>query len=110
VVRGSVEQMLEQLGHRVVTAEEGRQALLRLDERSDIDLLITDLAMPGLDGAGLLREVSRRFPTLPRVLITGLAADAEAGLIKTADAVLPKPIEIATLDQVLARLLTGTNL
>jgi two-component system cell cycle sensor histidine kinase/response regulator CckA len=106
VVRSSVAQMLEQLGHEVLTAEEGRAALLRLDERSDVDLLITDLAMPGLDGAGLLREVSRRFPTLPRILITGLAADAEAGLIKTADAVLPKPIEITTLDQVLARLLS----
>lgn len=104
-VRQSVALMLEQLGHRVVTAEEGHEALVRLDERSDIDLLITDLAMPGLDGAGLLREVSRRFPTLPRVLITGLAADAEAGLIKSADAVLPKPIEIAVLDQVLGRLL-----
>src|SRR5690606_20034149 len=104
-VRQSVAQMLEQLGHEVVTAEEGREALVRLDERPEIDLLITDLAMPGLDGAGLLREVSRRFPTLPRVLITGLAADAEAGLIKTADAVLPKPIEITTLDHVLGRLL-----
>jgi two-component system cell cycle sensor histidine kinase/response regulator CckA len=105
VVRTSVAQMLEQLGHTVVTAEEGRDALVRLDERSDIDLLITDLAMPGLDGAGLLREVSHRYPELPRLLITGLAADAEAGLIKTADAVLPKPLEIATLDHVLARLL-----
>lgn len=109
-VRTSVAQMLEQLGHEVVTAEEGRAALQRLDERSDIDLLITDLAMPGLDGAGLLREVSRRFPSLPRVLITGLAADAEAGLIKTADAVLPKPIEITTLDHVLARLLAPNSL
>lgn len=106
IVRTSVAQMLEQLGHRVVSAEEGREALVRLDERPDIKLLITDLAMPGLDGAGLLREVSRRFPRLPRVLITGLAADAEAGLIKTADAVLPKPIEITMLDHVLARLLT----
>ncbi len=105
VVRRSVAQMLEQLGHTVVSAEQGKQALVVLDERRDVDLLITDLAMPVLDGAGLLREVSRRFPTMPRILITGLAADAEAGLIKTADAVLPKPIEIATLDQVLARLL-----
>jgi two-component system, cell cycle sensor histidine kinase and response regulator CckA len=105
VVRRSVAQMLVELGHTVVTAEDGREALLRLDERPDIDLLITDLAMPVLDGAGLLREVSRRFPDLPRILITGLAADAEAGLIKTADSVLPKPIEIAVLDQVLARLL-----
>ncbi len=73
VVRKSLAQMLEQLGHTVVTAEEGEEALVRLDERRDIDLLITDLAMPGLDGAGLLREVSRRFPKLPRILITGLA-------------------------------------
>ena len=103
VVRRSLGQMLEQLGHRVVMAEHGKEALLRLDEHADIDLLLTDLAMPVLDGAGLLRESSRRWPELPRILMTGLVADAEPGLVDIADLVLSKPIDLAVLDRVLAR-------
>ncbi len=105
VVRRSLGQMLEQLGHEVVTAEHGKEALIRLDERRDIELLLTDLAMPVLDGAGLILEVSRRWPKLPRLLMTGLIADAEAGLVELADLVLSKPIDLSVLDRVLARFL-----
>ena len=105
VVRQSLVQMLEQLGHEVVSAEHGRDALARLDERSDIELLLTDLAMPVLDGAGLLREVSRRFPDLPRVLMTGLVADIESDLVEVANLVLSKPLDLAVIDRVLARFL-----
>lgn len=105
VVRRSLGQMLEQLGHQVVTAEHGREALVRLDERRDIELLLTDLAMPVLDGAGLILEVSRRWPKLPRILMTGLVADAEASLVELSDLILSKPIDLAVLDRVLARFL-----
>jgi two-component system cell cycle sensor histidine kinase/response regulator CckA len=105
VVRRSLGQMLEQLGHEVVTAEHGRDALARLDERRDVELLLTDLAMPVLDGAGLILEVSRRWPKLPRLLMTGLVADAEAGLVELSDLVLSKPIDLSVLDRVLARFL-----
>jgi two-component system cell cycle sensor histidine kinase/response regulator CckA len=105
VVRRSLGQMLEQLGHEVVTAEHGREALVRLDERHDIELLLTDLAMPVLDGAGLILEVSRRWPKLPRLLMTGLVADAEAELVELSDLVLSKPIDLSVLDRVLARFL-----
>ncbi|PRQ05794.1 Sporulation kinase E [Enhygromyxa salina] len=105
VVRRSLGQMLEQLGHEVVSAEHGKEALIRLDERRDIDLMITDLAMPVLDGAGLLKECSRRWPDLPRILMTGLVADAEPGLVEMTNLILSKPIDLAVLDRVLARLL-----
>ena len=105
VVRRSLGQMLEQLGHQVVTAEHGKEALIRLDERRDIDLLLTDLAMPVLDGAGLILEASRRFPKLPRILMTGLVADADAKLVELSDLILSKPIDLAVLDRVLARFL-----
>lgn len=105
VVRRSLGQMLEQLGHQVVTAEHGREALVRLDERRDIELVLTDLAMPVLDGAGLILEVSRRWPKLPRILMTGLVADAEASLVDLSDLILSKPIDLAVLDRVLARFL-----
>lgn len=110
VVRRSLGQMLEQLGHEVVMAEHGKHALLRLDERLDVDLLLTDLAMPVLDGAGLLRECARRWPKLPRILMTGLVADAEAGVAEICDLVLSKPIDLAVLDRVLARLLPSMPL
>lgn len=110
VVRRSLGQMLEQLGHEVVMAEHGKDALVRLDERPDIDLLLTDLAMPVLDGAGLLRESVRRWPKLPRILMTGLVADAEPGLAEITDLILSKPIDLAVLDRVLARLLPSMPL
>jgi CheY-like chemotaxis protein len=110
VVRRSLGQMLEQLGHEVVMAEHGKQALLRLDERADVDLLLTDLAMPVLDGAGLVRECARRWPKLPRVLMTGLVADAEPGLVELTALILSKPIDLAVLDRVLARLLPSMPL
>ncbi|KIG12195.1 sensory box histidine kinase/response regulator [Enhygromyxa salina] len=110
VVRRSLGQMLEQLGHEVVMAEHGKEALIRLDERPDIDLVLTDLAMPVLDGAGLVRECARRWPKLPRILMTGLVADAEPGLVELTDLILSKPIDLAVLDRVLARLLPSMPL
>lgn len=105
IVRRSLTQMLEQLGHQVVGAEHGRDALARLEQREDIELLLTDLAMPILDGAGLLREVVERYPKLPRVLMTGLVADADADLVELTDLMLSKPIDLTVLDRVLARFL-----
>lgn len=40
-------------------------------------LIISDLRMPGLDGFDFLREAATRFPTLPSILVTGNALDAE---------------------------------
>ncbi len=107
LVRAAVEQMLVELGHRVITSAGGREALRVLDERRDVDLLLTDLAMPGLDGAGLLREAKRRWPNLRTMLMTGLAADADSALLALADDLLGKPIELSALQRSLSRVLPG---
>jgi signal transduction histidine kinase/CheY-like chemotaxis protein len=57
--------------HRVVHAADGRQALAAF-EPGNFDLLITDRAMPELNGDQLALEVQRREPTLPIIMLTGL--------------------------------------
>jgi CheY-like chemotaxis protein len=64
--------MLEDLGHRVVTAASGSAALTALTERS-FDLLLTDHAMPHMTGAQLVGEVAALYPAMPVIIATGFA-------------------------------------
>ncbi|MCA9686503.1 MAG: response regulator, partial [Myxococcales bacterium] len=104
-VLASVETMLGELGHTVVVARDGREALSILDGRRDIELVLTDLAMPVLDGSGLLRELERRWPSMPTALMTGMAIDADSRAAKRAKLVLRKPLELARVERALAQLL-----
>ncbi len=79
-LRNAERAMLEALGYRVVTAKNGRDALVqcqtagRLEEHCPrIDLVITDLVMPELGGEELLRELQKVRPTLPVLAVTGYA-------------------------------------
>ncbi|GGC54475.1 hypothetical protein GCM10011504_36070 [Siccirubricoccus deserti] len=63
-------------GYEVAEAADGSAALEMLDRAGPFDLLVTDLAMPGLDGVGLIAEAQRRQPGLPAILVTGYAGDA----------------------------------
>ena len=73
MVTNSTVAMLEQLGHRVLVASSGALALdvARLDP--EIDLLITDHAMPGMDGMELIQRIRELRPGLPVILATGYA-------------------------------------
>jgi PAS domain S-box-containing protein len=62
--------MLEDLGHRVVTASSARQALEKLDDGAEFDLVITDHAMPTMTGAQLIEAIRRRWHDLPVLLAT----------------------------------------
>ncbi len=64
--------MLEDLGHEVVEASSGDEALTQL-EKSRFDLVITDQAMPRMTGLQLLDIVRERWPRLPVILATGYA-------------------------------------
>ena len=64
--------MLEEMGHRVVSANSGREALAQI-LRTKIDLVVTDHAMPQMTGADLAREIKTRYPDLPILLATGYA-------------------------------------
>jgi CheY-like chemotaxis protein/anti-sigma regulatory factor (Ser/Thr protein kinase) len=99
-------------GLEVDTAPSGRRALARL-ERGGIDVVVSDLRMPDLDGAALTEALRARHPALDGrlVLMTGDALRAETG--EAAAAVMPrvpvleKPLDLAALRRVVRRLLDG---
>ena len=65
--------LLEDLGHTVIKATSGADALSVLQDGKLIDLLITDYAMPGMTGVQLAEEARRLRPDLPILLATGYA-------------------------------------
>ncbi len=73
MVREVMAQQMEGFGYWVTQASDGLAALARLDEGLHIDLLVTDLSMPGMNGRVLIGEVRRRRPSLPALLLTGYA-------------------------------------
>ena len=62
--------MLETRGYRVVTSASGEEALRRFQE-GGIDLLMTDLIMPGIDGSKLIEAVKAISPQTPAILLSG---------------------------------------
>jgi CheY-like chemotaxis protein len=62
--------MLETRGYRVVACSSGAEALERF-KMGDVDLVLTDLIMPGLDGTKLIEEIKGISPLTPAILISG---------------------------------------
>jgi DNA-binding response OmpR family regulator len=76
-VRTLVERLLIRGGHRVLPFPDGATAIDALaDPAVPIDMLITDLVMPGPNGIEVARRVRRDRPGLPVLLMSGNAADA----------------------------------
>jgi len=66
-----IQDMLEIAGHEVQTAENAKYALRALADGKLIDLMISDVVMPDVDGIALATMVAERFPDLPILLISG---------------------------------------
>lgn len=63
--------MLEDLGHAVIEASSGREALELLEANPEVQVVITDQAMPGMTGAELAERIREMRPGLPIILATG---------------------------------------
>ncbi len=74
--RESTKTFLEDAGFEVVTAEDGRQALQRLND--GVSVIVTDLAMGGLNGMQLLKAVRERAPYTPVIIVTGKGSEQAA--------------------------------
>jgi CheY-like chemotaxis protein len=95
--------MLEDLGHIVIEANSGKEALEIIDEGRDIDLMMTDQAMPGMTGIQLAEIVRSKRPNLPVLLATGYA-DLPASKLANLPR-LSKPYQQAQLQTEIEKLL-----
>ncbi|MHB8844746.1 MAG: response regulator [Nitrospirota bacterium] len=99
--RTLVSAMLERSGYDVLAVADGSAAITALQERGDIDLVIADYRMPGMDGLGLIRRIKERTPDLPVVMMTGYG-DLESYLCAAGLGVVRyvgKPIGMRQLQQ-----------
>lgn len=90
-------EMLQALAYQPTRVDSGAAALRMLKQRSDFDLVFSDMVMPGgIGGMDLARAVSQKYPRLPVVLTTGFSEAATAAA-KAGFRVLPKPYAIEAL-------------
>jgi signal transduction histidine kinase/ActR/RegA family two-component response regulator len=73
LVMTGISAMIEDLGHTPIEAHSGAEALAKLASGTEIDLVITDHAMPAMTGLQLARHVHETYPGLPVILATGYA-------------------------------------
>jgi PAS domain S-box-containing protein len=104
-VREFVATALRDDGYRVLEAAVGRAALAVLETEEPIDLLVTDLAMPGMSGREVAQAARLRRPQLPVLIITGFAEAEALGAEAAALPVLYKPFKPAALTAKVADLL-----
>jgi CheY-like chemotaxis protein len=103
-VRGLLGDALKSIGYTVHEADGGEAALRMLDDGLQLDLLVSDYAMPGMNGLETWREAQRLRPDLRFLLITGYAEP-----LGGADSVLVlrKPFTPDELAQYVARALAS---
>jgi len=95
--------MLSAAGHTVFTAASGREAL-ELFEHETVDLVLTDLGMPGMTGLALAEQLKRQR-AIPILLLTGWADELDAATAPSVDLVVAKPFTRERLFEALARTL-----
>jgi two-component system response regulator FlrC len=109
----ALEAALRHKGHSVETASNGIDAASKLQNTaSDIQAVITDLKMPGMDGIELLQHVRRTRPAVPVIVLTafGTVQTAVEAMKAGANDFLVKPFSHQALDDVLRKQLrTGLN-
>ncbi len=97
--------LLEKCGFAVVQAGAGDTVLALLGKNERFDALVTDYAMPGLNGVDLIAKARITQPGLKALLITGYAAEKHAETLPTDVPVLQKPFKRSDLIEALHRVL-----
>jgi HD-like signal output (HDOD) protein len=91
------------LDWEVSFAEGGQAALLEL-EQTRFDVIVSDMRMPGMDGAALLTQVCEKYPYVARIVLSGQTDEAAAfRVVHVAHQFLAKPCSSDTLRQVIER-------
>jgi PAS domain S-box-containing protein len=105
-VRGLLQDMLGDR-YRVLVAADGREALETIEGEPNLDLVITDLVMPNLEGIETIQAIRKLRPGLKIVAMSGAFGGhfLKSAKVLGADAALMKPIQVDTLRKTLSELL-----
>lgn len=104
-VQSVLRQQLESFGHTVVAASDAAEAIEKLDEGLEPDLLISDLIMPGpLRGTDLIRTAIERMPALKVIVLSGYHRESAAESESLPESIvwLQKPVTMAHLRSAIA--------
>jgi CheY-like chemotaxis protein len=101
MVRSLIVEVLEDLGYRALEAADGPTGLKILQSRVRIDLLITDVGLPRINGRQLADQARERRPDLQVLFITGYAENATLahGFLDPGMAMITKPFTVDALAQ-----------
>jgi CheY-like chemotaxis protein len=97
--RQTIARMLEAGGFTVRQASSASEALQRLaTERDEIDLVLSDVTMPGMSGIDLSYQIRERYPTVPVAIVSGDVSELERSIIGRADVpFIKKPFHAESL-------------
>jgi CheY-like chemotaxis protein len=110
LVRRSMRSWLEQAGHQVEEAVDGESGLRVLDDHR-VDLVVTDIIMPNVEGLELIRRLRQRYPGVKIIVISGSApmggvSMLEAALKLGAHLAVAKPFTPRDLNEAVFRCLS----
>jgi two-component system cell cycle sensor histidine kinase/response regulator CckA len=109
MVRAVAERALTRHGYQVITADNGEEALEQLAKVEHIDLLISDVVMPGMDGPTVVREARKSRPDIKILFMSGYAEEQLRNSIDIENVnFLPKPFSVTDLAEA-ARRAMGTK-
>ena len=106
LMKSSVQDILQSLGHAVFTTASGEEALVTILAGFQPEVVILDINMPGLGGSGTLPRLRALLPEVPVLLCTGRADQTALDLTKAFPSVtlLAKPFDFRELKQCLERI------
>lgn len=107
-VREVTQEVLKSAGYRVFTARNAMEAVAEYERMSQMDLLLTDVVLPGESGRALARDLRSRQPSLAVLFVSGYAMQlSEIEVAQPAEACLPKPFSAAALLRKVRQMLDG---
>jgi len=107
-VRGLTSRILEKQGYRVIAAQHGREAMdIATKEEGHIDLVLTDIVMPGMNGRGLVERLAGIRPRIKSLYMSGYTDDdiVRRGFIEPSKSFLQKPFTSEALLQTVRKVL-----